>query len=103
MFLEFRDGSSFTQIVADKTHISQIWEVVESLPIESSVEVMGIVREHPKKKGVFEIGLKNLNVVSLAQEYPIGKKDHGPDLSLIYSWFYEIVGMTSLSLSFLTG
>jgi len=59
-----------------------VWERVESLSVESSVEVKGIVREHPKKKGVFEIWLKNLNIISLSQEYPIGKKEHGPDFLL---------------------
>lgn len=85
-FLEFRDGSGFTQIVADKEALRQaqgdIWGIVESLTIESSVEIIGEVRKHPKKEGVFEIGLKDVKVISLAQEYPIGKKDHGPDFLL---------------------
>ncbi|MEK7508556.1 MAG: asparagine--tRNA ligase [Patescibacteria group bacterium] len=37
---------------------------------------------HPKHPGVFEIQVGDLKIVQLAEEFPIGKKEHGPDFLL---------------------
>ncbi|KKU27329.1 MAG: Asparagine-tRNA ligase [Candidatus Magasanikbacteria bacterium GW2011_GWA2_46_17] len=79
-FLELRDGSGWVQAVAVKKDLSEeVWAGVEQVTQESSVEVAGVVSEHPKKPGVFELQVKDLKIVQLATEYPIAKKEHGPD------------------------
>ncbi|MDD5043574.1 MAG: asparagine--tRNA ligase [Patescibacteria group bacterium] len=79
-FLEIRDGSGFIQAVVNKSSVSEgSWEACEKLTLETSVEVAGIVTKHPKKEGVFELQVKDLKIIQLAGEYPIGKKEHGPD------------------------
>src|SRR3990167_6661048 len=80
VFLELRDGYGFTQgVVLKKEVASEVWEAAEKVTQESSVEVSGVVSKHPKKENVFELQVKNLKVVQLAHDYPIAKKEHGPD------------------------
>lgn len=79
-FLELRDGSGWIQAVAVKANLSEnAWARIEELTQESSVAVVGIVSGHPKKENVYELQIKDLKIIQLAQEYPIAKKDHGPD------------------------
>ncbi len=78
-FLQLRDGSGFTQGVLEKVKVSEeVWKASEDVTIESSCVVSGIVSKHPSKDE-YEILVTDLEIVSLAPEYPIGKKDHGPE------------------------
>ena len=82
-FLQMRDGTGTTQAIVESSSVSgDIWEAAKSLTIESSVAVTGKVVEHPKKVGEFELKVESLEVFQVAPEYPIGKKDHGPDFLL---------------------
>ena len=82
-FLELRDGTGFVQGVVVKNAVEEhIWEHVEKVTQESSVIVTGDVSKHPKQEGVFELQIKSLEIVQLAEEYPITKKEHGPDFLL---------------------
>lgn len=82
-FLELRDGSGFVQavVVKEKVEVS-VWEVVEKLTQESSLKVTGLVTKHIKKEGEFELQVTGVELVQLAEEYPISKKEHGPDFLL---------------------
>jgi len=82
-FLELRDGSGFVQAVASEDDLgTAAWGSVEKLTQESSLSVTGLVKKHPKKEGVFELQVTGLEIVQLADEYPITKKEHGPDFLL---------------------
>lgn len=82
-FAEIRDGSGFAQAVVSKDEVSsETWEVVTSLTQESSVRFTATVSEHPKKPGVFELQVSALEVIGSATEFPIAKKEHGPDFLL---------------------
>ena len=77
-FLEIRDGSGIIQGVVSKKDVPEgVWEISESLTQESSIIVTGVAREHPKRPGVYELDVKNLELVQLAAEYPITPKEHG--------------------------
>ncbi len=79
-FLELRDGTGFVQCVASKKEIFEdVWNEIEKLTQESSLEVSGIVTKHPKKEDVFELQVKEVKLVSLAVDYPITPKEHGPE------------------------
>ncbi|MEK7065173.1 MAG: asparagine--tRNA ligase [Patescibacteria group bacterium] len=79
-FLEIRDGSGFVQAVAVKDSLApDVWELIDKTTQESSVEVVGKVSKHPKQEGVYELQVTIYQLLSLAQEYPIAKKDHGPE------------------------
>src|SRR3990167_8536615 len=82
-FLELRDGSGFVQGIVVKNGVSAlVWENAEKLTQESSVKVIGKITEHPKKEGIVELQISNIKIVQLAEEYPISKKEHGPDFLL---------------------
>ncbi|OGL64064.1 asparagine--tRNA ligase [Candidatus Uhrbacteria bacterium RIFCSPHIGHO2_02_FULL_47_44] len=83
-FLQLRDGSARVQIVYSKADVSEeTWNALESIRLESSVRVFGRVKEDSRAPSGFELDGLSLEVISLAMdEYPIGKKDHGPDFLL---------------------
>ncbi|MBU0646332.1 asparagine--tRNA ligase [Patescibacteria group bacterium] len=83
-FLQFRDGSGRVQVVFSKADLSdEQWEALQSLRIESSVKVTGLVKADTRAPSGFELEGKGIEVVQVAPEdYPIGKKEHGPDFLL---------------------
>ncbi len=82
-FLEVRDGAAWRSVVAAKDSLpAEVWAAIEQVTQESSVTLTGIVTKHPKKENVFEIQLQSFNIIQLAVDYPIAKKDHGPDFLL---------------------
>jgi asparaginyl-tRNA synthetase len=81
-FLEFRDGAGFTQVVVNQKEVEESsWQAVQQVTIESSIIAEGVVSKHPKKEE-YELQTKILTLVGKAEEYPIGKKEHGPDFLL---------------------
>ncbi|MBU0540214.1 asparagine--tRNA ligase [Patescibacteria group bacterium] len=82
-FLQIRDGSGFTQAVVAKLAVDEAaWQAAIETTIESSVIVTGTVSAHPKQAGVFELQATAVSIIQRAEEYPIGKKEHGPDFLL---------------------
>ncbi|MFH1173172.1 MAG: asparagine--tRNA ligase [bacterium] len=79
-FLQLRDGSGVIQaIVAQEKVSKEVWADCQKITLETSIEVSGLVVEHPKQPGVFELQVESLKLVNIAREYPIGKKEHGTD------------------------
>jgi asparaginyl-tRNA synthetase len=80
-FLEVRDGTGIVQCVVFKGNVPpETFAQADHIQQESSVEVVGTVKEHAKLKGQFEIDAKDVKVLApVAQEYPIGPKEHGTD------------------------
>jgi asparaginyl-tRNA synthetase len=77
-FLEVRDGSGIIQGIVSRNEVNeQTWNDSEKLTQESSIIVTGTAREHPKRPGVYELDVKNLEIVHLAHDYPITPKEHG--------------------------
>lgn len=82
-FLQIRDGSGFTQAVVAKAGVDEVsWQAATETTIESSCVVEGVVTKHPKQEGVFELQATKVELVQRSEEYPIGKKEHGPDFLL---------------------
>ena len=82
-FLQIRDGSGFTQAVVAKQGVDEAsWNAAVETTIESSVVVTGTVSKHPKQEGVYELQATSVTLVNKAPEYPIGKKEHGPEFLL---------------------
>ncbi len=80
-FLEVRDGSGIVQCVVFKGDVSpELFAQADHLQQETSLEVRGLVKEHGKIKGQFEIGVADVKVTApVAREYPISPKEHGTD------------------------
>ncbi|MBT3182098.1 MAG: asparagine--tRNA ligase [Deltaproteobacteria bacterium] len=87
-FLQMRDGSGFIQGIVHKPDVSEkTWNDAHELTLESSAILTGKVSKHPKKDE-YELQVSDIEVVQVAPEYPIGKKEHGVDflLDLRHLW-----------------
>ena len=87
-FLQLRDGTGFVQGIVHRPDVDEkTWNDAHSATIESSAIVTGNVSKHPKKEE-YELQVTGVKIVQIAPEYPIGKKDHGPDflLDLRHLW-----------------
>lgn len=79
-FLELRDGSGLCQCVVAKDQVSEeSWEAAESLRQESSVEMTGTVVEDERSVGGYELQVSEVQVLQIAEDYPITPKEHGVD------------------------
>lgn len=83
VFIILRDGSGEIQAIAFKPDMSEeTFERAKRLTLESSVVITGVAKPHPKNEAQYELSVSNVEVFQLADEYPIGKKEHGPDFLL---------------------
>ncbi len=80
-FLEVRDGTGIAQCVAGINDIgADNFAAIDKLKQETALQVTGLVQEHAKRPGEFEISVKTVVVLAAVQgEYPISPKDHGTD------------------------
>lgn len=84
-FLQLRDGSGIIQCVMFKGEVSpKLFELGDKVTQESSIIVTGTVREDKRSPLGFELGVKNLEVVQMAKDYPISPKEHGPEFLMHY-------------------
>jgi len=82
-FLQIRDGSGFVQAVVVQDQVDETtWQRALDVTLESSVIVTGTVTKHPKQADVYEMQVTALEIIQKSGEYPIGKKEHGPDFLL---------------------
>ncbi|MBF8280288.1 MAG: asparagine--tRNA ligase [Candidatus Magasanikbacteria bacterium] len=79
-FLQFRDGTGRAQIVISKSEVSAAaWGACEKITIESSVLITGVVKKEPRAPSGFEVQGTSVTLIQRAEEFPISKKEHGPD------------------------
>lgn len=80
-FLQVRDGTGLCQAVVFKANVSpEDFAAGKSLTQESSVRVTGLVKAEPRAKGIpggYELDVRALEAVQIAEPYPITPKDHG--------------------------
>ncbi len=82
-FLNLRDGTGVVQLVLVKGQTSdQAFEDFDKLTQESSLIVSGKVKDDKRSKIGVELDLETLEILQIAEEYPIGPKEHGPDFLL---------------------
>jgi len=79
-FLVVRDGSGVMQCVAGIQDLApEQWEACTTLGQESALIVRGELRADARAPGGVEMGLRAVEVVHRAEEYPISPKEHGTD------------------------
>jgi asparaginyl-tRNA synthetase len=85
IFVVLRDPSNTVQCIIDKKN-KEVWKTAEKLTIESSIEVGGEIYEDKRAPTGYEILVKKLNVIQIAEKYPIPvrKQYHSPELLLDY-------------------
>jgi asparaginyl-tRNA synthetase len=83
LFLIIRDGTDLIQGVVVKSEVpAEVFEAAKRLTQESSLIVRGVVREEPRSISGYELNITDLEIVQLAEEYPITPKEHGVEYLL---------------------
>jgi len=82
-FVTLRDGTGVTQCVLVKSAIDDAsWAAHGALTPESLVAATGRVKAEARAPGGYELELSALEVLALAEPYPIQPKEHGVDFLL---------------------
>lgn len=71
IFLMIRDATGIIQCTVKRKH--PMWDIAERVTIESSVSLRGTVRRDKRAPGGFEISVEKLEIVGLAETFPITK------------------------------
>jgi len=82
-FLNFRDGTGIVQCVLVKGQVSDdVFDNFEKLTQETSLRIQGKAKDDKRSALGVELDLESFEIMQLAEEYPIGPKEHGPDFLL---------------------
>ncbi|HVF91468.1 MAG TPA: asparagine--tRNA ligase [Blastocatellia bacterium] len=78
IFPQIRDGSGTIQGVVFKKNVPErVWADFEKLTQESSIVVRGTARADERAPGGYEMDITDVEIVTLAESYPITPKEHG--------------------------
>ncbi len=83
-FLLLRDGTGVIQCTLKRDKVgAKTFETIGELPVESTVEITGVVIKDSRAPKGYEISVDAIKVLNKAEEdYPIAKKYHGPEFLL---------------------
>ncbi|TVQ65611.1 MAG: asparagine--tRNA ligase [Balneolaceae bacterium] len=77
-FLELRDGSGLCQCIVSAEDVpAEVFQAAGTLKQESSVEITGKVLEDERSVGGYELHATGLQIIQVAENYPITPKEHG--------------------------
>jgi len=77
-FLLVRDGTGLIQAVVFKGNVSdEVFQRCEEVTQESSIIVTGTISEDERSPGGYELQASDIEILHLAEEYPITPKEHG--------------------------
>lgn len=77
-FLQVRDGTGTIQCVVFKGDVSpEVFELADRITQESSIIVTGTVKADRRAPIGYELGVTDVQLVHLADDYPITPKEHG--------------------------
>ncbi len=85
-FLIIRDGSGYLQAVMIKSELpEEVFNLYDELYYESSLAVIGTVREEKRAPGGVELTVKDIKVYQITEDYPIPKvrEDNIPDVGVL--------------------
>ena len=78
-FIIVRDGTGLLQSVVVRGEAEdRCLDNFEELTQETSLEVVGVVKDEPRAPGGVELAVKTFNVIGKSTDYPITPKEHGP-------------------------
>ena len=82
IFIVLRDASNIIQCVVKKDKVSKKeWDGANKILIESSVELEGTLKEDKRAPTNYELQVSKLNIIHLAEKFPI-TKDQSPEFLL---------------------
>jgi asparaginyl-tRNA synthetase len=77
-FLVLRDGSGIVQVVVNQGEVdAATWEAADTLTQESAVRITGTIRADERQVGGVEVQAESVEILSLAEPFPITPKEHG--------------------------
>ncbi|KKP70221.1 asparagine--tRNA ligase [candidate division CPR3 bacterium GWF2_35_18] len=84
IFLQFRDGTGVIQGVIIKKEVSEeTFLKAKGVGLETSVILTGKVKAEPRSSSGYELLVTKIEIIQIPKEdYPISKKEHGPDFLL---------------------
>jgi asparaginyl-tRNA synthetase len=78
IFIRLRDGSGTIQCVVFRKNVpEEVFAAAQRLTQESSCRIIGSVRADARAPGGYELDVSDIQIVQIAQEYPIQPKEHG--------------------------
>jgi asparaginyl-tRNA synthetase len=72
-FIVLRDSSNIIQCVLEKKNFEKQWDEIDKIKIESSIEIEGQIKEDKRAPTGFEIQAKKINIIQIAEDFPINK------------------------------
>jgi len=82
-FLIARDGTGYAQCIIGREEAGEdCYDKAKRIPLESSVCLEGKVVKDEQQVGGYEIQVNNFSIYQEAEDYPLGKKEHGVDFLL---------------------
>ena len=82
-FVVVRDGTGILQGVVVRSAVpEETWARHQHLTRESVIAMRGRIKADARAPGGYEMEVESLDVLSLAEEYPIQPKEHGVDFLL---------------------
>lgn len=83
IFIQFRDGTGELQAVVVKNQVGdKLFDLTKTATIESSIILEGELKKEERSPSGVEMMVDKVQLVNIAPEYPIGKKEHGPSFLL---------------------
>lgn len=77
-FLIVRDGTGIIQgTLFSSEKDNPLFQMFDRLTQESSLILRGLVREDKRAASGFELSINDIEIIQIAEEYPITPKDHG--------------------------
>ena len=78
VFLQVRDGTGIIQCVVFKPDVPEkLFELAEQVAQESSLIVTGIVKKDKRSPLGYELGVSDIRILQMVDDYPISPKEHG--------------------------
>ncbi len=78
VFIILRDGTGLCQCVVDANHVSEnIFNEARKATLETSLNITGKIVKDEKQIGGYELQATNIELIQVAVDYPIAKKEHG--------------------------
>ncbi len=72
-FIVLRDSTNIIQCILKKENFEAQWKKIDSLKIESSIEIEGTIKQDKRAPTGFEIQVSKINILQIAEDYPINK------------------------------
>ena len=78
VFIILRDGTAQCQCVVDANLVNEnIFNEAKKATLETSLIITGKVVQDEKQIGGYELQATNVELIQVAVDYPIAKKEHG--------------------------